>query len=114
VSKDYVMINEDGTSPSRLRMEALGREGSIWRMNRSDQSLTRIAELNPPGRDATDVPVSGTWETTGIVEIPGLGKDAWLVNVQAHSPTLAPAANTVEDGQLLLMRRTNIDVLTGD
>lgn len=114
VSTKYVMINEDGTTPSRTRMEAVGREGSIWRMDRSDQSMTRIAELNPPGRDAIDVPVSGTWETTGIVEIPGLGKDTWLVNVQAHSPTAAPAANTVEDGQLLLMRRTNFDVLTSD
>jgi secreted PhoX family phosphatase len=114
VSSKYVMVNEDGTSPSRLRMEALGREGSIWRIDRSDQSMIRIAELNPPGRDATDVPVSGTWETTGIVEIPGLGKDTWLVNVQAHSPTLVPAANTVEDGQLLLMRRTNVDTLTSD
>lgn len=112
VSKDYVMINEDGTTPSRARLETLGREASIWRVLRSDLSMKRIAELNPPGRDAIDVPTSGTWETTGIVEIPGLGKDAWLVNVQAHGPTTAPAANTVEDGQLLLMRRTNVDALT--
>lgn len=112
VSKDYVMINEDGTTPSRARMEAIGREASIWRMQRSDHTLTRIAELNPPGRDATDVPISGTWETTGIIEIPGLAKDAWLVNVQAHSPTKPPAANTVEDGQLLLLRRTNINTIT--
>ena len=112
VSANYVMINEDGTTPSRTRMEQVGREASIWRLLKSDLSMTRIAELNPPGRDAVDVPVSGTWETTGIVEIPGLAKDAWLVNVQAHSPTTAPAPNTVEDGQLLLLRRTNIDKLT--
>jgi len=111
-SKDYVMINEDGTTPSRARMETVGREASIWRMLKTDRSMTRIAELNPPGRDAIDVPVSGTWETTGIVEIPGFGKDAWLVNVQAHGPTTAPAANTVEDGQLLLLRRSNINTLT--
>ncbi len=30
-SKDYLMINEDGTTESRLVMGAKGRDGSIWR-----------------------------------------------------------------------------------
>lgn len=111
-SASYVMIQEDGTTPSRTRMEQVGREASIWRMLKSDHTMTRIAELNPTGRDAIDVPTSGTWESSGIIEIPGLGKDSWVINVQAHSPTTAPAANTVEDGQLLLLRRTNFDALT--
>jgi len=29
--------------------------------------------------------------------------------VQAHSPTTAPALNTVEDGQILIMRRLDED-----
>jgi hypothetical protein len=33
------------------------------------------------------------------------GPRAWLFDVQAHAPTAAPAPGTVEDGQLLLMRR---------
>ena len=109
------MINEDGTTPSRARMETLGREASIWRFDvRGENAAKRVAELNPPGRDAVDVPVSGTWETTGIIAAPGLGRDSWFVNVQAHGPTTAPAANTVEDGQLLLMRRTNVTTLVSE
>jgi secreted PhoX family phosphatase len=115
LSDDFLMINEDGTTPSRTRMETLGREGSIWRLDvRNGNVATRIAELNPPGKDAIDVPTSGTWETTGIIPAPGLGKDSWFVNAQAHGPTTAPAANTVEDGQLLLMRRTNITPLISE
>jgi secreted PhoX family phosphatase len=115
MSDDFLMINEDGTTPSRTRMEAVGREGSIWRFDvRNGNVAKRVAELNPPARDATDVPVSGTWETTGIIPAPGLGKDSWFVNVQAHGPTKAPGANTVEDGQLLLMRRTNIEPLVSE
>ena len=34
-----------------------------------------------------------------------IGPDIWLFDVQAHSPTAAPRPNTVEDGQLLLLRR---------
>ena len=105
------MASEDGTTPSRVQMERLGREASIWRFGKGDLAATRIAELNPPARDAVDIPVSGTWETTGIVPAPGLGSDAWFVNVQAHGPTRAPAPNTVEDGQLLLLRRTRLDAL---
>ncbi|HEY6560507.1 MAG TPA: hypothetical protein VI072_24655 [Polyangiaceae bacterium] len=111
VSRDHVLINEDGTTQSRAQMERLGREASIWRFAKIDMVATRIAELNPPARDATDIPVSGTWETTGIVPAPGFGADAWFVNVQAHGPTRAPAPNTVEDGQLLLLRHTRLDAL---
>jgi secreted PhoX family phosphatase len=115
MSDDFAMINEDGTTQSRARMEVLGREASIWRLDvRNGNLAKRVAELNPPGRDATDVSLSGTWETTGIIPAPGLGKDSWFVNVQAHGPTKAPGANTVEDGQLLLMRRTNLETLVSE
>jgi hypothetical protein len=51
------------------------------------------------------VPVGpGVWETSGIIDASSLfGGDTWLFDVQAHSPTAAPAPNTVEDGQLLLL-----------
>jgi hypothetical protein len=111
VNEAFLMINEDGTTPSRTKMESLGREGSIWRYDLLGFAGTRIAELNPPARDAIDVPTSGTWESTGIVPIKGLGRETWLVNVQAHGPSTAPAPNTVEDGQLLLLRRTQFDTL---
>jgi secreted PhoX family phosphatase len=111
VSDKYLMINEDGTTESRVVMGAKGRDGSIWRfdVNRygvDAASAVRVAELDPPGRDAVAVG-PGVWETSGIIDAKGLlsGKDAWLFDVQAHAPTAAPAPNTVEDGQLLLMAR---------
>jgi hypothetical protein len=113
-SGDQLMINEDGTSQSRAVMGAKGRDGSIWRFDlvpsgngqtADGASATRVAQLNPPGRDG--VPVGpGVWETSGIINLGGVfGGNFWLFDVQAHPPTTAPAPGTVEDGQLLLMRR---------
>ena len=63
-----------------------------------------MAELDPPGRDGVAVG-PGIWETSGIIDATDLfGKNTWLFDVQAHPPTTAPRPNTVEDGQLLLMR----------
>jgi hypothetical protein len=33
------------------------------------------------------------------------GTNSWLFDVQAHPPTTPPGTNTIEDGQLLIMRR---------
>ena len=115
-SDRYLMINEDGTTESRLVMAAKGRDGSIWRFDLRKgpvhgigvdaSSATRIAQLDPPGRDG--VPVGpGIWETSGIIDATALfGADTWLSDVQAHPPTTAPggAPVTVEDGQLFLLR----------
>ncbi|MGH2690915.1 MAG: alkaline phosphatase PhoX [Actinomycetota bacterium] len=113
VSGDYLVINEDGTTQSRLVMGSKGRDGSIWRFpiiggtwfNRVDVAAReRIAELDPPGRDGTAVG-PGVWETSGIIDTSGIfGDGSWITDVQAHGPTVAPAANTVEDGQLLILR----------
>ena len=109
VSKDYLMINEDGTASSRPVMGAKGRDGSIWRFEYDENGIdlssrTRVAELDPPGRDGVAVG-PGIWETSGIIDATDLfGKNTWLFDVQAHPPTTAPRPNTVEDGQLLLMR----------
>jgi Alkaline phosphatase PhoX len=114
VSENYLMINEDGTASSRTVMGSKGRDGSIWRFDIvhgkvgvDASSAVRVAELDPPGRDG--VPVGpGIWETSGIIDASTLfGEEAWLFDVQAHSPTTAPAPNTVEDGQLLLMTRSD-------
>ena len=109
VSDDYLMINEDGTAESRAVMAQKGRDGSIWRFdfdrNGVDvSSALRVVELDPPGRDGIAVG-PGVWETSGIIDASDLyGEGTWLFDVQAHSPTTAPAPNTVEDGQLLLLR----------
>jgi Bacterial protein of unknown function (DUF839) len=116
VSRQYLMINEDGTTESRAVMAAKGRDGSIWRFDLVKgptgavgvdvATATRVAQLDPPGRDG--VPVGpGVWETSGIIDTSGLfGSDTWLSDVQAHPPTTPPVGPTVtvEDGQLFLLR----------
>lgn len=110
VSERYLMVNEDGTTESRLVMGAKGRDGSIWRFDLDAKgvdaaSALRVAELDPPGWDRAAVG-PGVWETSGVIDASGsFGPDSWLFDVQAHGPTAAPAPNTVEDGQLLLMRK---------
>jgi hypothetical protein len=110
---DYIIVNEDGTAQSRVVMTQKGREASVWRFDiNQDYRATRIAELNPPGRDANFAVTSGVWETTGIVSVKGFGpKASYLMNIQAHAPTVGPVANTVEDGQLVLVERTNFNAL---
>lgn len=119
-SHQYLMINEDGTTESRAVMAAKGRDGSIWRFDLRKggwkgigvdaSSATRVAQLDPPGRDGVAVG-PGIWETSGIITASDMfGPDTWLSDVQAHPPTTAPPAPggatvTVEDGQLFLMRR---------
>jgi hypothetical protein len=116
VSRQYLMVNEDGTTESRGVMVAKGRDGSIWRFDLvkgptgavgvDAATATRVAQLDPPGRDG--IPVGpGVWETSGIIDTSALfGADTWLSDVQAHPPTTPPAGPTVtvEDGQLFLLR----------
>jgi muconolactone delta-isomerase len=125
VSRRYLMINEDGTTESRAVMAAKGRDGSIWRFRLRGRTgavgvdastATRVAQLDPPGRDG--VPVGpGVWETSGIIDASRMfGADTWLSDVQAHPPTTPPTTPptppsegstvTVEDGQLFLLRPT--------
>lgn len=99
-----LMVQEDGTAQSRPEMAERGRDGLIWSFNiLANFAREKQATLNPPGRD--NVPVGpGVWETSGIIETSAFfGPNTWLTNVQAHPPTAAPAPNTVEDGQILLM-----------
>lgn len=114
VSEDALVIQEDGTAESRVVMGAKGRDGSIWSFpltslgwqQRVDLSgRVRVAELDPPGRDGVAVG-PGVWESSGIIDASEvLDEGDWIVNVQAHRPTAAPAPNTVEDGQVLWLRR---------
>lgn len=105
VNGRYLMVQEDGTAESRPVMTAKGREGSIWRYDlKRGYAAERVAELDPAGRDGV-MTTAGIWETSGIIDTSDVfGRDSWLFDVQAHGPTTAPGANTVEDGQLLLMR----------
>ena len=54
-SKDYLMINEDGTTESRLVMGAKGRDGSIWRFRITGGSVgvrCRLSEAHRRARPA--------------------------------------------------------------
>ncbi len=105
VSADYIMIQEDGTGQSRPVIGAKGRKGNIWRINLHTGAVDNVVEQTSIGRDGI-VTGPGVWETSGIIDTGALfGADSWLFDVQAHGPTRAPAANTLEDGQLLLMIR---------
>jgi hypothetical protein len=114
-------IQEDGHSASRPEMANRGRDGSVWLVDgsftsntpTSFPSRTRIAELtgSTGGKiDPTPRP-PGVWESSGIINFPERGRGhghglAFLLDVQAHS-SLPPngVTETVEDGQLLLLRR---------
>jgi hypothetical protein len=80
-----------------------GKLDAVGRVGVDVTTATRIAELDPPGRDG--VPVGpGVWEASGIIDTSLLfGQNTWLSDVQAHPPNAAPSAGTVEDGQLFLM-----------
>ena len=116
-SDDYLMINEDGTTESRVVMTNKGRDGSIWRFRITDNSLginvgsaKRIAELDPPGQLGGPPVLPGIWETSGITDTSHLfGEGSWIFDVQAHLPTIVPGLNTWEDGQLLLLTRDDDD-----
>jgi hypothetical protein len=113
-SDEYLMISEDGTPESRRFMASSGRDGSIWRLDLVEgpvqavgvdaSTATRVAQLDPPGRDGRPVR-PGVWETSGVIDASSLfGVDTWLADVQAGA---APAPFTVEDGQLFLMTPTD-------
>jgi Alkaline phosphatase PhoX len=115
-SNSYLMINEDGTTESRVVMAAKGRDGSIWRFKLKGgpgsvgvdvDSAERIAELDPPGQLGGGVVNPGIWETSGITDTSRVfGGGTWIFDVQAHPPTAVPGLNTIEDGQLLLLSRS--------
>ena len=105
-SRDSIMVCEDGTAQSRPFMTSRARDGSIWKFDlNNNYAAERIVELNPPGTDTRPV-TAGVWETSGVIDTAkAFGPDSWIFDVQAHAPTVAPVAGTVEDGQILIMRR---------
>jgi len=104
VGKDYIMVCEDGTGFGRNVMASKGRDGLIWRYDlKNNYAATPVVSLATPGRDGAVVG-AGVWETSGILDAEHLfGRNSWLFDVQAHSPTAAPVPGTTEDGQLLLL-----------
>jgi hypothetical protein len=104
-SGKVLMIQEDRESAFRDPPFS-GGYGRVMEYRFSNQSLRSVARVNtpPPLRP-------GTWESSGIIDAGDvLGKDWWLLDVQAHSttapqpgPTLTPNSSVGEDGQLLAL-----------
>ncbi|MFL5930832.1 MAG: alkaline phosphatase PhoX [Gaiellaceae bacterium] len=84
----------------------------------SDARLRPVARVNttpgdPPGSMTENCAACrpGTWESSGIIDAGHLlGRDWWLLDVQAHNstapqpgPTLAPNSSSGENGQLLAL-----------
>jgi hypothetical protein len=128
VTKSFIAVNEDGTAGaaadgttgSRDDMDRRNRDGSIWIVPLATAgdpaTFTRAGELigrSEGGRDNIKTidergNRAGVWETSGIVGTRhAFGKNTFLFDVQAHPPTTPPGGKpvTVEDGQLLIMRR---------
>jgi hypothetical protein len=117
-------IQEDGTSASRPEMGARNRDGSVWLVDGSFTSdtatdfpsRTRVAELtgSTGGKIDPTARFPGIWESSGIIDAKPLftgRRLVFLLDVQAHSS--APpggATETVEDGQLLLLRGPSTSV----
>jgi hypothetical protein len=113
-------IQEDGTSASRPEMGERGRDGSVWLVDgafTSDSPFEfpareRIAELTgSTGGKVDPTPrFPGIWESSGIIDVShrfdhGHNGTVFLLDVQAHSSTPPNGpTETVEDGQLLLLR----------
>lgn len=112
-SSHSVVIQEDrnsehrgpaGTIPGRPNDAGYGR---ILVYDIRSGTVRPVAFANTPA------PLRpGTWESSGVINAQTLlGKDWWLVDVQAHSsvmaqpgPSLAPNSSTGEDGQLLAIK----------
>lgn len=110
-----IAIQED--PGGRLSDPDFDRDASIWIYEIEDGAVSRIATMDrdAAGRHArsadkhnaidrdTDTP--GSWESSGIVDVSAiLGRGAWLCTVQAPSLRIAPVDETVEGGQVLLLR----------
>jgi hypothetical protein len=95
----------------------LTRDASVWIYDMRSRALTRVAEVDQSAAIAharTIGPADslqatrtrpGAWESSGIIDAEAwAGRGAWLVAVQAHTLRVQPVAETVQGGQLLLLR----------
>ncbi len=116
-SNRVLMIQEDRESAFRDE-PAGGGYGRVMEYRFSDARLRSVARVNtPPGMPPNPENCTGcrrgTWESSGIIDASDLlGKDWWLLDVQAHNslapqpgPSLVPNSGPVgENGQLLAVK----------
>jgi len=114
ISRNWLIVQEDGTSASRPEIGSRGRDGSIWLLPTATagntSTFTRAAELVGMTEGGRDNIRTGPaiWESSGILDTSRqFGRNTFLFDVQAHPPTTPPEGKPVtqEDGQLLMLRR---------
>jgi hypothetical protein len=106
-SEKVLVIQEDRESAFRGDVGGSTGFSRVLTYEFGSGSLREVARVATP---ATLRP--GTWESSGVINARHvLGRDWWLLDVQAHSttapqpgPTLAPNSSTGEDGQLLALK----------
>ena len=117
-SSRVLMIQEDRESAFRAGTPAnSGGYSRVMEYRYSDGALRSVARVNtPPGSPPNPTNCSnclpGTWESSGIIRAGHvLGRDWWLLDVQAHNstapqpgPSLVPGSSTGENGQLLAIK----------
>jgi hypothetical protein len=104
-STRVLMIQEDRESAFRDPPFS-GGYSRVMEYRFANRALRSVARVNTPPALRP-----GTWESSGIIDAGHLlGKNWWLLDVQAHSttapqpgPSLAPNSSTGEDGQFLAM-----------
>jgi Bacterial protein of unknown function (DUF839) len=107
VSRRALVIQEDRESAFRGDVGGTTGFSRVLVYDLKSKTLRSVARVNTP---ATLRP--GTWESSGVIDARHvLGRNWWLLDVQAHSttapqpgPTLEPNSSTGEDGQLLAIR----------
>jgi uncharacterized protein DUF839 len=110
-----LMIQEDRNGDNRKAnppgQDNLGGYGRVGFYRFSTGSLTWLARVATPDRDAQQYG-GGAWESSGVVDASKIfGSGWWLLTVQAHTRStlqpgfdLVPNSSSGEDSQLLLMR----------
>jgi secreted PhoX family phosphatase len=99
---DNLTVNDRGQV---LLQEDIGNQdplGKVWLFDPKSGTLTKIAQHDPalftPGAAGF---LTRDEESSGIIPAPFLGKDWYLLDVQAHSPL---GGELVEGGQVLAMK----------
>jgi hypothetical protein len=111
-SEKVLVIQEDRESAFRGEASRV----LVWNYDLRSQPRT-VARVAKP-----ETAARFTWESSGVIDAREfLGKDWWLVDVQAHDqtapqpgPTLAPNSGEGEDGQLLAIKIPNSQGGKGD
>jgi hypothetical protein len=106
-SENVLVIQEDRESAFRGDVGGSTGFSRVLVYDFKTKAITPVARVATP---ATLRP--GTWESSGVVDAGHvLGKDWWLLDVQAHSttapqpgPDLKPNSSSGEDGQLLAIK----------